>query len=369
MSYDQFSANDFIEDTRFRHWVQQPDAELDAFWQDFLERHPEKKQEVIAATNFLLAIENQVEAGSTSKAHEDAVFRRIQHILEKDESTPVRRLPRWVAWLAAASVVFVLGFWFYNSRITSVDQPTYEASRRQSEKVLAEKVNGTSTPMTVALTDGSVISLQPRSRISYAENFGADGQREVYLSGEAFFKVAKDPNNPFSVYANELITKVLGTSFNVRAFENNEEVTVEVQTGRVMVAVDERVGEPEKIGIREREGILLLPNQQAVLSRKEIRLVKTLVENPVLLNETVPGLPRHSFVFKAMPASEVFKALERAYGLDIVFDEEVFANCQFTADLTDATPYEKLDILCRSIEASYRILDAQIIVSGQGCHP
>ncbi len=369
MSYDEFNKSDFIEDARFRQWVQKPDAELEAFWQDFLERHPEKKQEVIAATNFLLSIEEQVEADKTSLAHEDAVFRRIQQRLEEGESTRVRRLPRWSAWLAAASALLALGLWFSDTSPRPGERLTYEASRRQSKKGLIEKVNVTSTPMIVSLADGSVISLQPRSRLSYAQDFGRDGEREVYLSGEAFFEVTKDPNKPFCVYANELTTKVLGTSFNVRAFENGEEVTVEVQTGRVTVAVDDRVARPEEISPREREGILLLPNQQAVLSRKEIRLVKTLVEKPVLLSQVVPGEPRYSFVFKAAPASEVFRTLEKAYGLNIVFDARNICPCQFTADLTDATPYEKLDILCRSIEAHYRILDAQIIVGGKGCEP
>ncbi|WP_373512602.1 FecR domain-containing protein, partial [Persicitalea sp.] len=144
---------------------------------------------------------------------------------------------------------------------------------------------------------------------------------------------------------------------------------VEVRTGRVSVAVADQLGKQNMISTREREGILLLPNQQAVLARKEIRLVKTLVKNPVLLSEILPSQPRHSFVFEATPAPRVFRTLERAYGLSIVFDEELFANCQFTADLTDVPPYEKLDIICRSIEANYHILDAQIIIDGRGCEP
>lgn len=271
--------------------------------------------------------------------------------------------------MAAACLLFVLGYFILLLDRLGKQEITYETNRQQATFSLTEKVNNTEEPVSVSLTDGSRISLQPGSRISYAEAFGSDNKREVYLSGEAFFEVAKDPDKPFFVYANELVTKVLGTSFNVRAYQNDEDVTVEVRTGRVSVSVAEKIGGPQEVSPREREGILLLPNQQAVLARQEIRLVKTLVKEPVLLSEATLDQPKTSFVFETTPAPEVFKTLARAYGLDIIFDEDQFADCQFTADLTDVPPYEKLDIVCRSIEASYRILDAQIIIDGKGCKP
>ena len=54
--------------------------------------------------------------------------------------------------------------------------------------------------------------------------------------------------------------------------------------------------------------------------------------------------------------------------MDIVFETEIFTNCQFTGNLTDLSLYEKLDIICKSIEANYQILDTKIIVSGEGCN-
>ena len=372
MEYPDFTTYDFIEDAHFRRWVRQPDAEVDAFWRSFLARHPEKKPEVIAATDFLLGIEQQVESDSDAAAagHEEVVFQRIREVIADKSPLPTRRqLPRWTTWAAAASLLFILGYFILPPGTLQKQEISYETNREQATLALTEKVNDSAEPISISLTDGSRISLQPGSRISYAGAFESGSKREVYLSGEAFFEVAKDPDKPFFVYANELVTKVLGTSFNVRAYQNAEDVTVDVRTGRVSVSVAEKIGAPRQVSPREREGILLLPNQQGVLARKDIRLIKTLVKEPILLSETIPNQPKYSFVFEATSAPEVFKTLARAYGLDIVFDEEQFANCQFTADLTDVPPYEKLDIVCRSIEANYRILDAQIIVDGKGCNP
>jgi len=189
------------------------------------------------------------------------------------------------------------------------------------------------------------------------------------LSGEAFFEVTKNPNRPFVVYANELITKVIGTSFTIKAFPKDKEVTVNVKTGQVSVSVAKQATNPQTVSQRELEGIVLFPNQKAVLSRQDVRLVKSLVENPALIAiETPAHKPiRGSFEFDASPASSVFKAIELAYGVDIVFDETLFSTCEFTGNINDESLYEKLDIICKSIEAKYQILDAQIIISGKGC--
>lgn len=367
MKYSQFTTSNFIEDANFRRWVQNPTTESAAFWEDFIQNHPQKKEEIIVARNLLLTLEAQVERGFSTKANEDRVFQQIQQQIGEQQEVPIRRLPVWIRWAAAASVVLVMSWWLFN-RPTSTIKLTYEVNRKQSEVALLEKVNDTSKSILVTLADGSSIFLSPKSKISYAKTFNEGSKREVYLSGEAFFEVAKNPNKPFFVYANELVTKVLGTSFNVRAFPEDKNVEVKVRTGRVAVAVAQKISNQQSISTREVEGIVLLPNQQAVLSRQEIRLVKSLVENPTLLSTTTPTPMRHSFVFEAAQASDVFNMIEQAYGIDIVFDEEVFSKCQFTANLTDESLYEKLDIICKSIEANYQILDAQIIISGKGCH-
>lgn len=371
MEFQNFNTSDFLENASFRRWVRNPNAEIDAFWRDFLKKHPEKKPEIIAATNLLLGIEQHVEGGASCDKHEEAVFQRIRVTIasQYNRPTPILTLAHWKRWAAAASVLLTLGYFLFSSPAPQTEHISYDANRKEAKSLLTERKNDTSLPKLIALADGSTVTLEPDSRISFATDFGSGKKRDVYLSGEAFFDVTRDVDKPFFVYANELVTKVLGTSFTIRAYQKDESVRVQVRTGRVSVSVNDQVGKQEEISIREREGILLLPNQQAVLSRREIRLVKALVDNPVLLSETTMGLPSYSFVFKAEPVSQVLSTLEKAYGLDIVYDEKAFAHCQLTADLTDMPPLEKLNIICRSIEASYRILDAQIIMSGKGCQP
>jgi len=87
---------------------------------------------------------------------------------------------------------------------------------------------------TVALPDGSAVRLAPGSRLSYPEHFKA-GERQVQLTGAAFFDVRKNPQQPFTVQTGKLFTKVLGTSFEVVAYPGELQSTVTLITGKVLV--------------------------------------------------------------------------------------------------------------------------------------
>jgi hypothetical protein len=369
MAYSDFTTDDFIEDAQFRHWVQHPDEISEAFWANFLEKNPEKESTIANARTILKVIEQEVRKDFLSQEDEDQIFNHIQEQIEVEAKVKIRRLPIWISWGAAASILIGILLWqFIPTKSGNLNQVVYESNREKSLIPLTEKLNNTKEPLLVTLDDGSSIFLNPNSKISYAKNFNQGNIREVYLSGEAFFEVAKNPNKPFLVYANELVTKVLGTSFNIRAFADEKDVTVKVRTGRVAVAVARFSDVQQKISIRELDGIMLLPNQQAVLSRQEVRLVKSLVENPAIFNNEQPKNPmQQQFIYSAAKATDVFKSIEKAYGVDIVFDEDLLSQCQFTGNITDESLYEKLDIICKTIEAQYQILDAQVIISSKGC--
>jgi transmembrane sensor len=240
---------------------------------------------------------------------------------------------------------------------------TYHDLVEKSEDKLVEIINDGDKPRLVNLQDGSSVILQKNSRISFAKVFSKE-KREVYLSGEAFFEVAKNPAQPFFVYANELIAKVLGTSFSVRAYETDKEVKVVVKTGKVSVFSQKDNKTIELRNNRELAGIVITPNQQVVFQREEVRILREIVEKPDLLNLPIE---QQNFVFKRTPIAEVFTMLEKAYGVDIVYDEEVLSKCTITASLADEPLFEKLKMICTAIEANYEEIDGQIVISAKGC--
>ena len=285
----------------------------------------------------------------------------IQKLVEKarnSKEVKVVRLQTNGAWLwrvaAAAVVVLGLGWWYFSTPRNTYDQMV-------AGQPLIEKKNQTTTTQIMVLSDGNKVTLEPNARISFTKQFTTD-KREVYLSGTAFFEVTKDAKRPFLVYANELVTKVLGTKFTVKALDGGQETTVEVKEGKVSVFKNANFQKNKEEA--ESNGLVVTTNQKIVFERETTQMVKTLRDVPEVV-ETASALP--SFEFKNAPVSEVLVAIEEAYQVDIIFDKELLADCPLTATLTDQPLYEKLSIICEAIEAHYQIIDGQIVVSSKGC--
>ncbi|RZK17045.1 MAG: DUF4974 domain-containing protein [Hymenobacter sp.] len=219
--------------------------------------------------------------------------------------------------------------------------------------------NTTGQAQAFRLPDASRVTLQPGSRLRHVAGL-AGGRREVYLEGEAFFQVHKNPARPFLVLTSQLVTTVLGTSFDVKAYPGSAQALVAVREGKVAVQprpaaqLDATPTHPAKAGV------LLLPNQQVVYSVASRRLQKVLVEKPVVL---VP----QAFEFEERPVAEVLAALEKAYGVAILYDKQKLAGCTVSITFYDEPLFEKLGLLCKSLGAYYTLADTQITIHSTGC--
>jgi transmembrane sensor len=209
------------------------------------------------------------------------------------------------------------------------------------------------------LPDESRITLHPGSSLRYSTAF-AGPKREVYLEGEAFFKVSKNPARPFLVFTNQVLTTVLGTSFRVKAYADSKVASVAVREGKVAVQARKSASSDTAAAVSTTASVLLLPNQQVVYSAVNRRLKKELVDKPVVLAP-------QAFEFEERPVAEVLQALEKAYGVDIVYDEKVLAGCTVSITFYEEPLFEKLGLLCKSLDAYYSLSDAQIIMHSKGC--
>lgn len=375
--YLHYTLNDFFWDDFFRQWVLSPTRESDAFWQQWLIEHPQKHPLIDQSRSLVRGVgvrELPLSDEDIRRAVREAGTQSRQMEESAPFETPIHTLPiyrqAWPQLAASVLLVLGLGYWLWTTQFRPspgllADRLTYEHQVADRTIKLVETVNHGIAPMPVKLSDGSRVVLSPKARISHLAELSGP-RREVYLSGEAFFEVQKDPTKPFLIYANGLVTKVLGTSFLIRANPADEDVTVEVKTGKVAVFAQSDPARNRKITERELSGVVLLPNQKIVYSREEVRITKLLVDNPVMV---APPSTRSAFVFDETPLPRVFDALEKAYGVDIIYNEGLFANCPLTATLTDQTLFEKLDIICRVSQAQYALLDGQVVIQGQGCKP
>lgn len=260
-------------------------------------------------------------------------------------------------WAAAAAVLAILGV---GARLlVPAHLPKTEVQQNTAGSVWTQRTNATGLAQAVALPDGSLVTLQPGSSLRYATGF-AGARREVYFSGDAFFKVSKNPGRPFLVLTKQVVTTVLGTSFRVRALASSPNATVTVREGRVSVQARAGARLEATPNRPAASGVLLLPNQQVEYSGAAKQLRKELAAVPAVL---VP----QSFVFDARPVAEVLEALEKAYGVGIEFDRKAVAECTVTLNLTGKSLAGKLDVLCEALGASYKKSGIRILFHSKGC--
>ncbi|WP_373511294.1 FecR domain-containing protein [Persicitalea sp.] len=352
--FSHFEIEDFAFHESFQDWVLRPQSAHRSFWEKYLAAYPGQTNKMLAARQLVLQLKATQQAPSDMELSR-AIWQNIQQ-----RTQPPRRIFRLspTAWRVAASILLVISlaasaWWFQRENPKPSLSLSFETT---SPTPTLEEVNRTDKILKVHLSDGSVVSLSKDSRLTYPETFDA-ARRVVTLSGEAFFEVQKNPDRPFLVYANETVTKVLGTSFRVAAYDDAPDVTVQVRTGRVSVFV--RKDFEEASAKAQRTGVVLTPNQQAVFLKDQIQLSKTLVATPELLT---PPSQKPSFNFNNTPLQKVFDTLEQAYGVEIVADADLIAHRSLTVSMEDETLYEKLDVICKTLDLTYQIVDAKVIV-------
>ncbi|MCF0050837.1 FecR domain-containing protein [Dyadobacter sp. LJ53] len=367
MDYRYYTAEELATDDLFREWVISPTPEVTSFWLKWIAENPEKSGEVGMARELVLTVYDMHNDQLTEEALQQEIeeITRLAGLRKQDRGASIYPLLRQPVWRVVAIFLLVsaLGLWLYK-RERNTGSPAAAHVSAARETSMLERKNDGFRELTVLLSDNSIATLSPGSMIRYPKSFDAS-ERKIILSGEAFFDVAKNPERPFLVYANETVTKVLGTSFRVKALDQENTVMVLVKTGRVSVypktAYETLQSKPEvNVSV-----IVLDPNQQAVFNRKENKLEKGTVVNRQLLSELSV---QKELIFDDKPVSDVFKALQDIYGIEISYNQEMLANCMISAQFSDENLKQRLNAVCQAIGAGYDMVDGRIVISGKGCN-
>ncbi|MFI5130906.1 MAG: FecR family protein [Chitinophagales bacterium] len=361
-----FDIYDFLMDEDFIRWIKEHRKEDNEFWDNWLAQYPDKHIIIAEATRILETL-GDGEAVINESEQEVEVEKllltiRKQPVIEPEAPVvPLYNNKKW--WYAAAAVFIVFaGTVSYFLLSNSSAHEKFDYASITPSKRLIENVNTSDKPVRLRLPDESIVELSSNSRIAYANDFDSADTRDVYLLGEAFFIVTKNPSRPFRVFANEIVTKVLGTSFRVRSFEKDSSIQVVVKTGKVSVysqAAFKESAAPYHLG-----GIILSPNQQLVYQKSKQKFQKVLLDNPLMI---VPQIADKNLLYVDVPLEKVFDQLSRNFGITVVFDSELLKKCTITADLRNVPFYEKLELICKAIEAHYEIIDGQVVIQTNGC--
>lgn len=315
----------------FIKWVKNPTIENDLFWREWLEGNPDKVDDFNKAKNLIRKFDFK------KAPKDDERFNRVLKniLLEQSSSDSNQRnqkkklisLSIETVIKIAAVIVFALTFTF----ILKINQPNADA------EVVVQKITKQSSlgqKLTFILPDSTVVILNSGSRINFPEKF-TNNFRDVELEGEAFFEVSENKQVPFRVETQDIEIVALGTSFNVRAYQNDAHSSISLNSGKVEIC-----------GINDQleESCILIPGEK-VTYNSELRQMDKSQFDPELELSWKDGI----LVFKHTNLSDFIQTIERWYGVNI----ELIGNSDFDICVTGRFENnESLEFVLGSLEFS-----------------
>ena len=295
------------------------------------------------------ALSNEIMKGlQLSGEHDDAKKIKPHHIFSFT----------FLKIAATVTIFLAVGYYLYSNTKFLSESFLTEATTKD-ELIVLESPPGEIRH--IQLPDGSEVFLQPKSNISYSKDWDKQ-KREVYLVGEAFFEVVKDNNRPFFVHGGDIVTKVLGTSFIVRALPDAESVEVKVRTGKVSVY---KASLPTPSGSQPiRNGVILTPNQQVKYFKENNQWVTGLVEEPKPLRTIEES---RDFVFDDASLRSIIAQIEKDFSIQIIVEQEAIYTCTFTGDVSKLELFDMLEVIGKSTGATFEVKGTMILINGKGC--
>jgi transmembrane sensor len=277
----------------------------------------------------------------TDKYNVDAAWEKInKRIIEfEQQATIVRPLypatkTRWlVAASIAALVVLSVSVYFFNKGKELITASTLQGQMQE-----------------ILLADGTKVILNKNSSFTYPGKFSGD-TREVNLQGEAFFEVAKNAEKPFIIQTPTSSVRVVGTSFNVRAYDAEQSVEVNVVTGKV--AFGDKSGKNK---------VLLLPGNKGSMSKRDSKIAvdKTYESN-------FSAWQTKKISFSGTKLDRVLGTLENYFEVEFKVSDQKIYNCSFTGNFEQPNINEVLDVLSASMGITWTKSGTIYTLQGEGC--
>lgn len=318
--FGSYTLNDLTSNVQFARWVLEPDEPLDAYWQSLQNQHPGLTPLIPQARTLILSLRFQTDM--LEAREKEFLWQQIadQTILKKSAGLVI---PIWLRSVAAAMLVGVLfsaAFYFYSNR-------QIELSTAYGKVV------------TFTLPDNSFVTLNGNSHIKYAANWDKARPREVWVTGEAFFRVSHlhqtgpvRPGERFIVHARKADVEVLGTTFNVS--DRRDEVTVALITGKV------------SFSIRRNTVVIMQPGDLVQYQIRKDTVIKKRA-NAAEFADWRTGVLR----FNQTPVSELFHYIEDVYGYKTSPLKPELADLKLTGTFSNPN----LDALLLAVSKTLRI--------------
>lgn len=332
--YKDFGVLDFVEDQDFRSWVMSQDTSLDMFWSAYLKNYPHQKQILEEARFLIEEMHNYFHLDVQEiTIPEMNVFEKVpidsKYRPSKVQAKPPRKMTMIYSIATACCIImlFGVGFLLFNNNSELPSELHY--------------VTGHAEWKEVTLPDGSRVELNANTQLSLTDEWQEGGDRNVWLKGEAFFKVKKIPatNSKFTVTTKDLEVDVLGTTFNVNTRNDHTEVFLE--EGQIILDMQGKVEQIE-------------PGEFISFSGKTKKILDRYQKTEEIHSNWKDG------VLKITNAKmeDILSEVESIYGIDLIVKDKSLLQREGSV----AIPVDDLDMAASILE---RVLNVKMSRKGK----
>jgi transmembrane sensor len=228
---------------------------------------------------------------------------------------------------------------------------TRTAAGASGAAVVAGRGQAIEKKRVVHLPDGSTVILNKHSQLDYPVAF-ASGAREVTLRGEAYFDIVHRPGQPFLVHTGKIVTNVLGTAFNIKAYPGEREIEVTVDHGKVQV-------------LKGRVSLGLLTDNQQI---RYDRGTEDFARNTVNLKPVIAWKPVE-ISFDDITMEEAAREIGQRFNVTVAFMNPVLKDCRVTATFYQEDDLDEImTVICGVSQSNFVIKGDKIVIDGKGCN-
>ncbi|WP_439481266.1 FecR family protein [Cyclobacterium plantarum] len=357
-----YTVEDFVLDAEFQKWVLYPDTATKIYWEAYVAENPGKHKDMVQARKLVLNMSRKGRKVGQERIEYtwmaiDQALDKIQvgvkdkKVIPLDSSGTLRRFEKGTGRDYNRSMQFyrlvgILVLAFSLSFMVNLFLPQPLPQLVELPVIYEEHIASPGVKSNLTLQDGSKVILNSGSSLRYIKNFESH-QRVLELQGEAFFEVAEDKKRPFKVKTGPVTTTALGTSFNIKAFEN-EPLDISLFTG--LVAVD----------------FELMPSQNTRLDKGQglhINLDREEVKQVAFDAQKVLAWTKKTIVFEHTPMIEIKRVLENWYGVKISFANLPRNDLELSGRFHNQTLENVLEGLSYSARFDFRIDKDQVTLN------
>lgn len=297
---------------------------------------PETHSEVESWLSAHWSMSNEIDSNTLI----ETVFHQIQEYEEEHQPKSgfsIKRILKVYQKVAAFLLIPILGigilYW--------VSQ--YDQSVGQYTETIAPRGQKSQ----IVLADGTKVWLNSDTKIKYPGNFSRN-QRDVYLDGEAFFEVSKNPHQPFVVHTSMVNVKVIGTKFNVKAYADENQIETSLFEGKINLSMNSSSGSTVEKEVK--------PGQSFVYSMTDHQLVANRFPH-----DEINGWKKNQLIFKDDTFSNLVRKVERWYDVKVVYDEKQFNDRRLTVELYEGERLDRLmNIISLALSVDYKYEKGEI---------